>query len=192
MKRITLLMLIALTAVYAQARRVIWDVRAGIGMSQLLYDNRLNLGSMSAYKAAVDLTVPTGYKGFFFFPVEYTKKGGTIKELDKTLWEATYVQTGFQFGYRIGISYFDLRLRMGPYIALTVDELDGDIGLGYEETGCINTHDVDAGVTVGMDFEYTHYLLGVEYQRTLMGMPATMKGWKLANSAIYVTLGYRF
>lgn len=192
MKRITLLMLIALTAVCAQARRVIWDVRAGIGMSQLLYDNRLNLGSMSAYKAAIDLTVPTGYKGFFFFPVEYTKKGGTIKELDKTLWEATYVQTGFQFGYRIGISYFDLRLRMGPYIALPIDEQNGDIGLGYEGVDFINDRDIDAGVTVGMDFEYTHYLLGVEYQRSLMSEPAKMNGHHLMNSAVYVTLGYRF
>ena len=189
MKRITMLLLLVMATVTMQARRVIWDIRAGAGVSQLLVNNK-NLGSITAYKAAFGLTVPLSNSCRFYFPLEYTKKGGKIKAMDIPMFETSTAQIGMQFGYAVGIGPIDLNMRAGSYAAVYFDKKMGEL---FPEP---LTYDGEVGLTGGIDVEYRHYVLSVEYQYGLM---KSMEFWRSSNekttlytSAVYVTLGYRF
>lgn len=184
MKKITMLLLLVMaTATSLQARRVIWDVRAGIGMSQLLCHNK-NLGSISAYKASFGMTVPLSNSCRFYFPLEYTRKGGKVKAMDLPLCEFSSAQFGMQFGYLVGIGPIDLNMRVGSYAATYFDKKIWDNNI-------LSLDDGEIGLTGGIDVEYRHYVLSVEYQHGLMRATSSFKSY-LYSSALYVTLGYRF
>lgn len=186
MKKITMLLLLVMaTATSLQARRVIWDVRAGIGMSQLLCHDK-NLGSISAYKASLGMTVPLSNSCRFYFPLEYTRKGGKVKAMDLPLCEFSSAQFGMQFGYLVGIGPIDLNMRVGSYAATYFDKKIGDNNIRY-----LSLHDGEIGLTGGIDVEYRHYVLSVEYQHGLTKATKYSKS-DLYSSALYVTLGYRF
>lgn len=186
MKKIIVIIFITLSAVSVKAR-VIWDVRAGIGVSQHLNShNYMNYGSMFAYKASVGLTVPLSSKCRFFFPLEYAKKGGTLKAIDQKLCDLSSIQLGFQFGYVISIKDCDLNVRIGPYGAGVIKN---DTGNDYIDYVYDNT-DGDIGVTGGIDLEYRHFVIGLEYQCGVIHYSTFTTHFR--SSATYLTFGYRF
>ena len=120
---------------------------------------------------------------------------------DETL-NPIYVQIPILGAYRFNLDDdWNLTFKVGPYFAYGVA---GDAkykgkdasGNTYSETeslfGDFDAKRFDAGVDVGIDFEYHRFVFGAEFERGFMSFSPDDADFNIYNQAFYVTLGYKF
>ena len=201
----------------AQAQ-VTWNVKAGFGVSQCVGLNKDgNAKGKFVWKAGVGAEIPLGGDFMLMPSLEYANKGVEweyVGHEDDYYWKNDvsisfdYLQIPVLVSYRIPIKASNLTLKVGPYFAYAIG---GRSKYSFTESGTpTETEKVsgkkffdsgakrfDAGIDVGIDWEYHKFVIGVEYERGFANMfsPSVEEGLekiKINNSAAYFTVGYKF
>lgn len=112
-----------------------------------------------------------------------------------------YIQVPILAAYRLNINNdWNLTLKAGPYFAYGIS---GDVSLtgSIDDLSQTESSDLfsdleakrfDAGVDVGVDFEYHRFVFGVEYERGFTSFAPSESDVDIYNQAAYVTIGYKF
>ena len=148
MKKQLLTMVFILCAVCAEAQ-VIWNVRAGAGVSRIT-------DITFAWKGGFGAEIPISEKFLFVPSFECAKKVVTDERYSSSSYsigtsEPIYMQIPLQVGYKLmSRSLYEINLKLGPYFAYAIED-------SPEE-------DFDYGIDAGIDFEYRHLVIGLDFQ----------------------------
>lgn len=112
-----------------------------------------------------------------------------------------YIQIPVLAAYRLNLSTdWNLTLKAGPYLAYgiigRVNMKESSDTSTYSDHGDmfsdLDAKRFDAGVDVGVDFEYHRFVFGLEYERGFVSFAPSDADVKIYNQAAYVTVGYKF
>lgn len=212
MKKIFVLLCVTVFALTASAQ-VTWNVKAGIGSAWCAIDAPGNNGSSKAHivgKLGVGLETPLT-ENFSLMPsLEFAVKGSKREYTwnDASLSEKvnlTYIQLPIMAAYRFNATdRLNIVAKLGPYFAYA---LSGKVKDTYIDDYSNDTDyfDIfedgeggkrfDAGLIIGVDFEFNRFVAGLEYERgftNLLDFTDDEGSVKIKNSAIYLTVGYKF
>lgn len=211
MKKIFVLLCVTVFALTASAQ-VTWNIKAGIGSAWCAIDAPGNNGSSKAHivgKLGVGLETPLtenfSLMPSFEFAVkgcnrEYSRNGASLGN-DKV--NLTYIQLPIMAAYRFNATdRLNIAAKLGPYFAYA---LSGKYKGTYIEDNQNYNDDYDifedgeggkrfdAGLIIGVDFEFNRFVAGLEYERGFTNLfDSTEDEVKIKNSAIYLTVGYKF
>lgn len=175
MKRISLLLVTVLVCMISSAQ-VTWNVKAGAGFSSVRGDYVDNVTSKFGWKIGVGVEKPISANWLIMPSLEYKEKG-TRYDGGASYYDIDYhfLQLPILGAYRIHLSdEINMTLKGGPYFAY---ELGGE-------------GQWDAGLLLGVDFEYHRFVLGAEYEYGMLSCE-DVEG-EVYNYGLYVTLGYKF
>lgn len=200
MKRIFLIAISTLFAANSFAQTLV-NVRLGYGTMQYTGDE---MTARSNYYAGVGVEFPIWHRLILQTSFASTYRGGNFKyyhygEREDKIVEQT-LQLSSLIGYRMNvfIPKITVVVKGGAYASARTGTPHKRYYYFYS-----NQHGFDYGLATGLDIEYRHWLLGVEYQRGLQKNEFTIKQYgegeytldkTFSNytSNLYVTLGYRF
>ncbi len=209
MKKILLLAVMAVAAVSASAQ-ITWNAKGGVGFATCWGDAE-DIGSHFVGKIGAGIEKPISSNWSIMPSLEVAWKGAkeTFKE-DKETYKGQldifYLQIPVLAAYRINLSdNWNTTLKVGPYVACA---LTGHMKEKYEsnytgvEKDKINifkdedgdgaiAQRFDAGIDVGVDFEYHRFVFGVEYELGFVSITKSDYG-TLRNGAFYATVGWKF
>ena len=209
MKKFFVFLCAAVFALSASAQ-VTWNIKAGIGSAWCAIDDPEDLGSSKAHivgKLGVGLETPLtenfSLMPSFEFAVkgcnrEYSRNGASLGN-DKV--NLTYIQLPIMAAYRFNATdRLNIAAKLGPYFAYALSGkckvTDNDDYYDYDifEDGEGGKR-FDAGLIIGVDFEFNRFVAGLEYERgftNLLDFTDDEGSVKIKNSAIYLTVGYKF
>ena len=177
MKKQLLTMVFILCAVCAEAQ-VIWNVKAGAGVSGI--QDRVDF----AWTAGVGAEIPVSNNWVFLPSFQYAhKKVGHMFNSGGENGE--FLQLPIQMGYNVKLSGLNkLVVKAGPYAAYSMTTL--------------SAASFDVGVDVGIDYIWKHYVLGIDYQNGFINL--TREHFYGGSydydygraTAAFLTFGYRF
>lgn len=205
MKKVLFVMSMLLVATFANAQ-VTWNVKGGVGASTMRSPEFVgSTKSKVVWRIGLGLETPISNNFLFMPSIELANKGTEIEMEEPGYYKTnqelsvTYIQVPLLLAYRVPLGTQNLTFKAGPYLAYGVScSLKGtDIVNGtpksFSVDGFSNTgvKEFDAGVTVGVGYEYRRFELGAEYE---YGFANIVDGGeiKVKNGAFYVTLGYKF
>lgn len=192
MKKLFSLVSVALFAITASAQ-ITWNAKGGVGLATC-YGDAEGIKSHFVGKIGAGIEKPFAKNWSVMPSLEIAWKGAEEKikdiDIDATL-DMFYLQVPVVAAYRINMNdSWNITLKAGPYFAYGIS---GD----YKQKGCesVDIFDskkadakrFDAGLDVGVDFEYHRFVFGAEYE---LGLIEWAEGLK--NAAAYVTVGYKF
>lgn len=184
---------------FSQAQ-VKWNVNAGIGMASWYGDDSDGTDAKFAYKIGVGMEVPFNQVWSFQSGLNFISKGVSGDEVTDG-WDVVdvsinqlYLELPLMVGARIHTaSNFDLLFKAGPYLAYGVGgKIKAEAG---NESGKADTFGddglkrFDAGLGLGVAFEFDKIVLGVE---TNTGLTKLMGGLDAQNISAMLTVGYKF
>lgn len=210
MKKFFVFLCAAVFALSASAQ-VTWNIKAGIGSAWCAIDDPKDLGSSKAHivgKLGVGLETPLT-ENFSLMPsFEFAVKGCKREYSwdDASLSEKvnlTYIQLPIMAAYRFNATdRLNIAAKLGPYFAYA---LSGKYKGTYIEDNQNYNDDYDifedgeggkrfdAGLIIGVDFEFNRFVAGLEYERGFTNLfDSTEDEVEIKNSAIYLTVGYKF
>ena len=208
MKKIFVLLCAAVFALTASAQ-ITWNVKAGIGSAWCAIDAPGNNGSSKAHivgKLGVGLETPLTENLSLMPSLEFAVKGSKREYTwdDASLNEKvnlTYIQLPIMAAYRFNATdRLNIVAKLGPYFAYAlsgkgkVTENDDYYDYDILEDGEGGKR-FDAGLIIGVDFEFNRFVAGLEYERgftNLLDTDDDEGSVKIKNSAIYLTVGYKF
>ena len=112
-----------------------------------------------------------------------------------------YVQIPILGAYRLNLNNdWNITLKVGPYFAYGIS---GKVDAKGSSSGVTVSDDADlfsdldakrfdAGVDVGLDFEYHRFVFGLEYERGFISFAPDDADINVYNQAVYATVGYKF
>lgn len=214
MKKIFVLLCATVFALTASAQ-VTWNVKAGIGSAW----NVINAPSGSSKphivgKLGVGIETPLSNNLSFMPSLEFAIKGSKRESKwgDASLSEKlnlTYIQLPIMAAYRFNATNrINVVAKLGPYFAYALSGkvkttyIEGEhayIEGGFEDGDYDFFKDnegrkrFDAGLIIGVDFEFNRFVAGLEYERAFTNyFEDNEYGVKIKNSAAYITVGYKF
>ena len=180
---------------FSQAQ-VKWNVNAGIGMASWYGDDTDGTDAKFAYKIGVGMEVPFNQVWSFQSGLNFISKGVSGKSYTDN-WntaDATanqlYLELPLMVGARIHTaSNFDLLFKAGPYLAYGVGgkiKVESDKADTFGDEGLKR---FDAGLGLGVAFEFNKIVLGIE---TSTGLTKLQSGADAQNISAMLTVGYKF
>ena len=205
-----LTMAIALAVGLTASAQITWNVKLGGGMAMCRSDGDGDMKGKLVGKIGVGIEKPLSTNFSLMPSLEIALKGtkwedemyygGYNVDVEET-YSPIYVQIPILAAYRFNISNdWNLTLKAGPYCAYGIT---GDVtakasidGLSDSESqdmfSDLDAKRFDAGVDVGVDFEYHRFVFGLEYERGFISFAPSDADVKIYNQAAYVTVGYKF
>lgn len=209
MKKIFVLLCAAVFALTASAQ-ITWNVKAGIGSAWCAIDAPGNNGSSKAHivgKLGVGLETPLTENLSLMPSLEFAVKGSKREYTwdDASLNEKvnlTYIQLPIMAAYRFNATdRLNIAAKLGPYFAYALsgkcyieDNQNYNDDFDIFEDGAGGKR-FDAGLIIGVDFEFNRFVAGLEYERgftNLLDTDDDEGSVKIKNSDIYLTVGYKF
>jgi len=208
MKKLFVLM-VAMTMTMAASAQITWNVKLGGGFA--ICAGGANEGDMKARfvgKVGFGLEKPFSANFSLMPSVELALKGTkwSYRESgyshDET-YSPLYVQIPILGAYRFNLNDdWNLTLKVGPYFAYGISggvdakaSYNGSSASGNRDLfSDLNAKRFDAGIDVGVDFEYHRFVFGLEYERGFVSF-APSNGYakvNIYNQAVYATVGYKF
>ena len=201
---------IALAVGLTASAQITWNVKLGGGMAMCSSDGDGDMKGKIVGKIGVGIEKPLSTNFSLMPSLEIALKGtkwedemyygGYNVDVEET-YSPIYVQIPILAAYRFNISNdWNLTLKAGPYCAYGIT---GDVtakasidGLSDSESqdmfSDLDAKRFDAGVDVGVDFEYHRFVFGLEYERGFISFAPSDADVKIYNQAAYVTVGYKF
>ena len=199
MKKLFFATCMLLMTISASAQ-VTWNSKLGLGFSSCTTsESDWEMKSHFVGKLGVGIEYPVSPNLSIMPSLEFAMKGakgGSDEELS-----STYIQVPVMAAYRLNLNKdWNITLKVGPYFAYALSGkykfggYDFDIFSESDMGGSEYTGDrFDAGIDVGLDFEYHRYVFGVEYEHGFINFFPKMTGIpKVYNQAFYATVGYKF
>lgn len=194
MKKLFSLVCVALFTITASAQ-ITWNVKGGAGLANCIGDD-VDTDSHFVGKIGVGIEKPFTSNWSLMPSLELAWKGSEFKSEDysETV-DLFYLQAPIVAAYRFNVNdHWNITLKTGPYLAYAFSGKVKGSFEGYSESadvfsdlGCKR---FDFGWDFGLDFEYKRFVFGAEYEIGFMSFGPDNTDIK--NSAIYVTLGYKF
>lgn len=197
----------AMAMTFAASAQITWNAKLGGGFAMCAGGN--DEGDMKAKfvgKAGIGIEYPLSANFSLMPSLEVAMKGTKWSysengySLDET-YSPFYVQIPILGAYRLNLNDdWNLTIKAGPYFAYgisgNVDAEAGYKGSSYKEDGDMfsdmDAKRFDAGVDVGIDFEYHRFVFGLEYERGFLDFAPKYVDIKIFNQAVYATIGYKF
>lgn len=197
MKRILLITISALFAANSFAQTLV-NVRLGYGTMQYTGDE---MTARSNYYAGVGVEFPIWHRLMLQTSFASTLKGGgNIRWGKNGEYEGDisehHLLLSSMIGYRMNvfIPKTTVVVKVGPFASVRTGSPHAARYIMEYDTEEMSG--LDYGLAAGLDMEYRHWLLGVEYQRGLYKQEFELrdanKTFSNYTSNLYVTLGYRF
>lgn len=194
MKKLFFVILLSLAALGASAQSELrWNVNAGVGMANW-YGGDVDTDAKFAYKVGVGLEVPFANTDVWSFQtglnfISKGAKGAGITDdwdiVDITV-NQLYLELPLMVGARLHTaSNFDMLFKAGPYLAYGVGGKTED----YDTFGDDGLKRFDAGLGVGVAFEFDKIVVGVE---TGVGLAKLVGGVGAYNLSALLAVGYKF
>lgn len=201
MKKIILLIGLIMTTIAASAQ-ITWNVKAGVGMSRITGgDGEMKFG----WKIGVGIEKPLSENWLVMPTVEFKQKGSNFNLNNDVYFvnnsvSISYIQIPVMAAYRTRVSdEVNMTLKAGPYFAYAVSgECNMKLVDGGSESWDIFEDEedfanrFDAGIALGVDFEYHRFVCGVEGEYGLVKIVGVENTYSNKNLGIYVTVGYKF
>lgn len=195
MKRLLSLVCVSMLAIAASAQ-ITWNAKAGAGLATLWGSDADGAKPHFVAKAGVGIEKPLSANWSLMPSFEVAWKGFKI---DESNFEATadflYLQIPIVAAYRLNLSSdWNMTLKAGPYVAYAVYDhyksLESYGGWSKSSSGSTDIKKFDAGIDVGVDFEYHRFVFGVEGEMGFLSLVGSEA--KINNLAFYATVGYKF
>lgn len=194
MKKLFFVILLSLAALGASAQSELrWNVNAGVGMANW-YGGDVDTDAKFAYKVGVGLEVPFANTDVWSFQtglnfISKGAKGAGITDdwdiVDITV-NQLYLELPLMVGARLHTaSNFDMLFKAGPYLAYGVGGKTED----YDTFGDGGLKRFDAGLGIGVAFEFDKIVVGVE---TGVGLAKLVGGVSAYNLSALLAVGYKF
>lgn len=194
MKKLFFVILLSLAALGASAQSELrWNVNAGVGMANW-YGGDAGTDAKFAYKVGVGLEVPFANTDVWSFQtglnfISKGAKGAGITDdwdvVDITV-NQLYLELPLMVGARLHTaSNFDMLFKAGPYLAYGVGGKTED----YDTFGDDGLKRFDAGLGVGVAFEFDKIVVGVE---TGVGLAKLVGSASAYNLSALLAVGYKF
>lgn len=173
-------LLVFVTLAASASAQITWNAKGGLGLANCHGD--ADTKSVFVAKAGVGIEKPLSADWSLMPSLELAWKGAQEKNWDNRI-DLLYLQIPVVAAYRLNLSdSWNMTLKAGPYFAYNVYAKDSD-GQGDLE------NKYDAGLDVGIDFEYHKFVFGLEYEYGLVSM---FKDVSIKTSAFYATVGWKF
>jgi hypothetical protein len=187
MKRVFSLICVTIMAVVASAQ-ITWNAKGGFGVATCWGGSKT--GSHLVGKIGAGIEKPLTSNLSLMPSLEIAWKGAK-GEYEVKL-DFFYVQIPIMFAYRLNISdSWNTALKVGPYFAYAIDgKYNFHYGTGHDG------NKFDAGLDVGIDFEYHKFVFGVESEMGFCKLADGSNGKSpigdMKNLAFYATVGWKF
>ena len=201
----------AMTMAMTASAQITWNAKLGGGLAFCAGMN--DEGDTKAKfvgKVGVGIEAPLTANFSLMPSLEFAMKGTkwSIKEyisgysvdVDET-YSPMYLQIPILGAYRLNLNDdWNMTLKIGPYFAYGIS---GKVEAEASTSGVTASGDVDlfsdldakrfdAGVDVGIDFEYHRFVVGLEFERGFVSFAPDDEDINVYNQALYVTVGYKF
>ena len=201
----------AMTMAKTASAQITWNAKLGGGLAFCAGMN--DEGDTKAKfvgKVGVGIEAPLTANFSLMPSLEFAMKGTkwSIKEyisgysvdVDET-YSPMYLQIPILGAYRLNLNDdWNMTLKIGPYFAYGIS---GKVEAEASTSGVTASGDVDlfsdldakrfdAGVDVGIDFEYHRFVVGLEFERGFVSFAPDDEDINVYNQALYVTVGYKF
>ena len=187
-------------------KRVKWNVKVGGGFA--FCAGTIDEGSTKSKmggKIGVGLEKPLSPNFSLMPSLELAMKGTKWSydyefEEEETL-SPLYIQIPILGAYRMSLNNdWNMTIKAGPYFAYG---LSGDCKYEYYSSyypqsdsydlfSDLDAKRFDAGIDIGIDFEYHHFVVGMEYERGFISFAPEKADIDVFNQALYLTVGYKF
>lgn len=204
MKKLFVL-IFAMTMAMMASAQITWNVKLGGGIAICAGD--MGDGDMKAKfvgKAGFGIEYPFSANFSLMPSLEVAMKGtkwegklSTYGSQSET-YSPIYIQIPILGAYRLNLTDdWNLTLKAGPYFAYGISgKIDAkSYSYGSADADMFSDLDAkrfDAGVDVGVDFEYHRFVFGIEYERGFVSFAPKYIGKNIFNQAVYATIGYKF
>ena len=213
---------VLLCACGSMSAQVTWNVKGGIGFSSFLFSETGagDMKGKMVWRLGIGLETPLTHDLLFMPALEIAQKGAKWEDTDGTPdsryyfhseqdVRLTYLQIPLLLAYRIPLGTVNTTFKVGPHIAYALSGnlkekyVDGstsgtdnyDLFNLADEDENMKSNRFDVGITIGVGFEYHRAELGIELEQGLTNMfKSNIDGgdYYIKNTAVYVTLGYKF
>ena len=206
MKRLFVLAFAMAMTMVASAQ-ITWNAKLGGGLAFCAgMNDEGDTKAIFVGKVGIGIEYPLSTNFSLMPSVEFAMKGakweyeGPAYSLEETL-KPLYVQIPILGAYRFNLNNdWNMALKAGPYFAYGISgnvEAKGSYSGGSisEDEDLFSDLDAkrfDAGVDVGLDFEYHRFVFGLEYERGFISFAPDDADINVYNQAVYVTIGYKF
>lgn len=206
-----LVMVFAFAMAMSSSAQITWNMKLGGGMAMCVggadfgdmkgkFVGKIGVGIEKPLTANFSImpSIELALKGTKWeYSTYYDDSNVTLKET----YSPIYVQIPVLAAYRLNMNDdWNLTLKAGPYFAYGIS---GDVtqksSSGYSQhTGSqdlfseLEAKRFDAGIDVGVDFEYHRFVFGLEYERGFTSFAPSYSDVDIFNQAAYVTVGYKF
>lgn len=205
-----ILFVFAFAATMTASAQITWNVKVGGGWAMCTGDINGDMKGKFVGKIGVGIEKPLSANFSLMPSLEIALKGTKCSNegsyyddyyenyynysIDENL-SPLYIQIPVLGAYRFNLSDdWNLTLKAGPYFAYGIS---GKYDNSYynDDFDIFSDGDAkrfDAGVDVGVDFEYHRFVFGLEYERGFVSFAASDSDASIYNQAVYVTVGYKF
>lgn len=189
MKKIFCLMFVAFIAMAAQAQ-ITWNAKAGLGFAKCKSDAEDTKNAL-VWKAGVGIEKPLSANWSIMPSLEFAMKGSKYDFGEEQELSLSYIQIPVLAAYRFHVNNsLNMVLKAGPYVAYAIKgDFEGYDIFEDDADGEAPGKRLDFGLDLGVDLEYQRYVVGFEYE---YGFTSIEKDWNTKNSAMYLTIGYKF
>ena len=213
MKKLLCLLVVAMFAITASAQ-ITWNTKAGFGISSCLYSDGDNEDGKTHFvgKLGVGMEYPLTSNFSLMPSAEFALKGAKWGykddsfKYDETI-DIYYFQIPVLGAYRFNLTdRLNLVAKAGPYFAFgfagkakfSESYSEGSFSDNYSGSENLFKNGgkrFEVGLDFGVDLEFKRFVVGAEYE---FGLTPLFKeedkgdSWSVKNSAIYVTVGYKF
>lgn len=191
MKKVLFLLVMAVAAISASAQ-ITWNAKGGVGIAHCWGDAD-GLSSHFVGKIGAGIEKPLTSNWSLMPSLEVAWKGCKFEGGKVDIF---YVQVPVLAAYRLNLNdSWNMTLKAGPYIGVGVYGNVKADGGGSENLFSNGGKRLDAGLDLGIDFEYHRFVFGVEYE---LGFTPLLKDdsdgetYSVRNAAFYATVGYKF
>ncbi len=201
----------AMALTVAASAQITWNAKLGGGLAFCAGMN--DEGDTKAKfvgKIGVGIEYPLSANFSLMPSVEFAMKGtkweaseyynGYNISLEET-YSPLYIQIPILGAYRLNLNNdWNMTLKVGPYFAYGIS---GKVDAKAKASGVSASDDADlfsdldakrfdAGIDVGLDFEYHRFVFGLEFERGFISFAPDDVDVNIFNQAIYATVGYKF
>ena len=206
MKRL-LTIAFAMAMTMAVSAQITWNVKLGGGFAMCAGGN--DEGDMKGKfvgKIGAGIEMPLTHNFSLMPSLEVALKGTKWSYNDYGLeyeenYSPVYLQIPILGAYRFNINDdWNLTIKAGPYFAYGISG-NVDAKASYDGEPASDDADLfsdlgakrfDAGIDIGVDFEYHRLVFGLEFERGFTSFAPSDSGVDIYNQATYVTVGYKF
>jgi len=194
MKKLLLVVAVACFSLAANAQdESKFTVYGGVGLSTLVGSDTDNTKSIFAYKVGINYDISLS-DNFSIKPgLEFVNKGYKYKRGVTGSINMDYLQIPILAAYKFNLGDNKLVINAGPYVSygLFGSEITWEDGsktkIFDKDSGGFKRF--DAGVLAAINYEFSQFMVGLEYSR---GLTKLDSNYKIYNQAFGLVVGYKF